>query len=507
MRSENSRKNLVVNVGCQLVNILLGFLCRTVFIRALGNSYLSISAYFSNVLSILSVAELGFGTAIIFSMYQPLAQNDRKKIGALMGLYKRAYRVIGLVVAAAGLAFAPFYRFFMKESPDIPYLTLIYFLYLFNSVLTYFFSYKQSIIMADQKNYICTLYQYGFSITQNVIQIVILFRTHNFILYLCTQIIFSFLTNFFLARKADRMYPYLKHYETQKLGKTEKDGIFKNIKAMFMHRIGGAVVNGTDALLISSFVNVASTGIYSNYFMITNTLNGLTSQIFGAITASVGNLGAEEENRKSYKIYLAINFAGFWIFSFCAISLFCLLNPFIRFWLRKDDMTFPILVVFLIVLNFYVTGMRQATLTFRNAFGLFWYDRYKAIAEAAINLIASIILVQQIGIAGVFLGTLISTITTDFWVEPLVLFRHGFHRSPAPYFIRYAGYTVLTFAAGALTWNCCSLVAGSALVSFAVKCVICLVLPNLLFFLIFHRTKEFQYIMGMIKLPAFLNRK
>ncbi len=507
MRSENSRKNLVVNVGCQLVNILLGFLCRTVFIRALGNSYLSISSYFSNVLSILSVAELGFGTAIIFSMYQPLAQNDRKKIGALMGLYKRAYRVIGLVVAAAGLAFAPFYRLFMKDPPHVPYLTEIYFLYLFNSVLTYFFSYKQSIIIADQKNYICTLYQYGFSITQNVIQIVILFRTHNFILYLCTQIIFSFLTNFFLARKADRMYPYLKHYETQKLGKTEKDGIFKNIKAMFMHRIGGAVVNGTDALLISSFVNVASAGIYSNYFLITSTLNALTSQIFGAITASVGNLGAEEEDWKSYKIYLAINFAGFWIFGFCAISLLCLFNPFIRMWLRRDDLMFPTLVVFLIVLNFFATGMRQATLTFRNAFGLFWYDRYKAIAEAAINLVASIILVQKIGIAGVFLGTLISTMTVDFWVEPLVLFRHGFHRSPVPYFSRYVGYTVLTFAAGALTWYCCSLVAGPSLVSFAVKCIICLLVPNLLFFLIFHRTKEFQYIISMIKLPAFLNRK
>jgi O-antigen/teichoic acid export membrane protein len=505
VRSENSIKNIVVNISSQLLSILLSFLCRTIFIRTLGESYLGVSGLFSNILYLLSLAELGFGAAIGFSMYQPLAQNDRKKIGALMGLYKRAYHVIGLIVAVAGLAIAPFYQFFIKTPPDIPHLTLIYLLYLFSTVITYFFSYKQTIILADQKSYVCTLYQYGFCIIQNIIQIFILFQTRNFILYLCVQILFSFFTNFFLAKKADKMYPYLKSYQNEKLSKADKGDIFKNIRAMFMHRIGGAIVNGTDNILISKFFGLASVGVYSNYFLMTNTLVGLTSQIFSGITASVGNLGAVESDRKSYDIYLSINFAGFWIFSFCSISLFCLFNPFIQLWVGRD-LIFSVPVVFLIVLNFYATGMRQATLMFKNAFGLFWYDRYKAIAEAAVNLIASIILAQHFGISGIFIGTFISTMTTDFWVEPAVLFRHGFHRSSAPYFIRYVFYTVLTVAAGILTWYCCSLISGPALESFTVKCGICLILPNLLFFLVFGRAKEFQYLKKFLKIPAFLKK-
>lgn len=506
VRSENSIKNIVVNIGSQLFSILLSFLCRTVFIRTLGEAYLGVSGLFSNILSLLSLAELGVGTSIIFSMYEPLAKNNRRKIGALMGLYKKAYHTIGWIVAAVGLAFTPFYRFLINNPPDIPNLTAIYLLYLFNTVITYFLSYKQSIIVADQKSYVCTLYQYGFSIVQNVIQIFILFKTRNFILYLSMQILFSFFTNYFLAKKADKMYPYLKNYEKETLSKAAKAPIIKNIKAMFMHRIGGAVVNGTDNILISKFFGLASVGIYSNYFLITNTLTGLTSQIFNGITASVGNLGAVENDERSYHIYLSIHFAGFWIFSFCSISLFCLFNPFIRLWTGRD-LTFAISIVFLIALNFYVTGMRQATLMFKNAFGLFWYDRYKAIVEAAVNLAASIILAQYLGIAGIFLGTFISTMTVDFWVEPSVLYQYGFHRPAAQYFTRYVFYFLLTFTAGFLTWYCCSLTGAASLQSFVMKCFICLIVPNALFLLIFYKTKEFEYLKNFIRFPSLRKKK
>lgn len=502
MRSKNSIRNVIVNVGSQILYIALSFFCRTVFIRMLDESYLGLNGYFSNILTIFSLAELGFGTAITFSMYKPLAEKDYKKLGALMGLYKRAYRTIGIIVAVVGIAFSPFYQFFMKSIPDIPNLTLIYFLFLFSSVITYFLSYKQQIIIADQKVYICSLYQYGFGIAQNLIQVVILILTHNFILYLCAQILFSFFANFFLARKAGKMYPFLKKYEKQKLSKPDRAAIVKNIKAMFMHRIGSTVVNGTDTLVISTFVGIVSVGIYSNYYLITNTLMNVTKQIFSGITASVGNLGAVEDHRKSYEVYLAINFACFWIFSFCSICLFSLFNPFMLLFTGKKSLLFALPIVFVIVLNFYTTGMRQATLTFRDAFGLFWYDRYKAVFEALVNLIASILLVQHLGVAGVFIGTLISTMTVDFWVEPLVLFRHGFHRPVSAYFLRYALYTALTFSVGFLTYFCCAYVPGTGFISFVAKCLICLLLPNAAYLLVFWNTKEFRYLKGFVKIPA-----
>ena len=184
MRSENSIKNIVINISSQLFSIVLRFICTTVFIRTLGMAYEGVSGVFSSILSLLSVAELGIGSAIAFSMYRPLAENDRKRIAALMGLYRKAYHVIGLIVAVAGLALVPFYRYLMKDPLNIPNLTLIYLLYLFNTVISYISSYKQAIINADQKNYVCTLYQYGFLIIQNVVQIFILYKTKDFILYI-----------------------------------------------------------------------------------------------------------------------------------------------------------------------------------------------------------------------------------------------------------------------------------------------------------------------------------
>jgi O-antigen/teichoic acid export membrane protein len=498
-------RNVAVNLVCQILSIVMSFICRTVFIQTLGKTYLGVDGLFGNILSLLAVAELGIGSTIIYHMYQPLAQNDQKKLGALMTLFKKAYRTIGLIIGVVGLLLTPCYHFFIDSSTSIPNLTLIYLLYVFNSVITYFYSYQQCIITADQKDYICTLYRYGFCIVQNIVQIIVLFQTRNFILYFCLQILFSFLTNYFLAKKAGKMYPFLKRYAKEQLDPADKADIVKNVKAMFMHRFGGVVVNGTDNLVISALFGVVSVGLYSNYYMIVAKLQDITSQIFNGITASVGNLGAVEDERKSYGIYLVTNFVGFWIFSFCSICLYCLFNPFIRLWVG-EKMLLPSSVMLFIVLNFYATGMRQATLTFKNSFGLFWYDRYKAVAEALINLGVSIALAKTMGLSGVFVGTLVSTVTTDLWVEPLVLFRHGFHRSVKPYFIRYACYTVLTFAVGFLTWYCCSLVGSSGFWGFVSRCFICLIVPNAIYFLIFFRTKEFQYLKNSIRLPKLPGR-
>ena len=500
MRSENSIRNVTVNLTSQIISTLISFVCRTVFIHTLGQTYLGVDGLFGNFLSLLALAELGIGQTIIYHMYQPLAQHDQKKLGALMALFKKAYHTIGLIIGVVGLALTPCYHFFINSDVNVPHLTLIYLLYVFNSVITYFFSYQQCIITADQKGYVCTLYKYGFCILQNITQILVLIFLRNFIVYFCLQILFSFFTNYFLARKAGKMYPFLKKYADQKLSPEDRKDISRNIKAMFLHRFGGVVVNGTDNLLISKLFGVISVGLYSNYYMITSTLNSLTSQIFDGIMASVGNLGAVEGKKKSYRVFLSVNFAGFWIFSFCSICLFCLFNPFIELWVG-NKMLLPANVVFVIVLNFYATGMRQAVLTFKTSLGLFWYDRYKALAEALINLAASILLAQVFGMEGVFLGTLVSIVTTDLWVEPLVLYRHGFHRSPVPYFLRYMIYTLLTFATGAVTWQCCSLVKPMGFWGFVLRCLICLIVPNAAFLAIFYHTKEFQYLKRTIRVP------
>ncbi len=502
MRSKNSVRNVSVSAVWQIISILLSFLCRTFFIQMLTDTYLGLSGLFSNVLYLLSVAELGIGTAISFSMYKPLTENNQKEIGALMALYRKTYHIIGVIVAVVGLALTPFIPA-ITGYPKVDHLLLYYLLYVFNSVITYFFSYWQTIILADEKAYICSVYQYAFAIAQNFVQIFIVLLTRNFLLYLLVQVACTFLMNFALALKAKKMYPYVKQYDKETLSDSVHSEIIKNIKAMFLHRIGGAVVNGTDNILIAIFKGLGSVAVNFNYTLIFSTINSVVTQIFASITGSVGNLGTLETKQKSYRVFQAINFAGFWMYSFCSVSLFCLLNPFMILWTRKN-MVFPLLTVLVLVLNFYTTGMRQATLLFKNALGLFWYDRYKAIVEATVNLIASLLLAHWIGLPGIFLGTLISTMTVDFWVEPLVLFRHGFCQSTASYFKRYAGYTVLTFASGALTYYLCSFLGNSRLPSFVGKCFVCAIVPNLFYFIIFRRTREFQYLKSAVPLPAFL---
>lgn len=501
MRSTNSVRNITVNLIAQLVANLLRFVCETVFIQTLGKAYLGVSGAFGNFLTLFSLAEMGFGTAIVFSMYKPLAEDDRPKLGALVALYGRVYRIVGCAVAAIGLVILPFYRVFLKDVPDIPHLTAIYLLYLFNSVMTYFLSYRQSIIVADQKSYICTVYQYGFCILQNAVQIAVLFWKRDFVLYLVTQLLFNFFTNFFLARKADRMYPYLKTFRNEKLGEEDRRSITRNIRALFLHQMGGTVVNGTDQLVISGLVGVESAGIYALYYLITSTLRGLTSQIFSSITASVGNLGAEENREKSHDVFLCVNFAGFWIFSFCFICLLVLFNPFITLWTQRSDTVFSMSVVLLIALNFYATGMRQATLTFKNAFGLFWYDRYKAVAEAALNLGLSVFLTLRFGVIGVFAGTLVSTLAVDLWVEPLVLYRHGFRRSVRPYFLRYAFYGALTAGTAVLTWRLCAWLPDAGLAAFLGKCAVCALFPNAVYLAVFWRSPELRYLFGLMREP------
>lgn len=497
LRTKKSIRNIATALAGQFVGILIIFFARMVFIRVLGATYLGVNGLFTSVISMVSLADMGMGTAIIYSLYKPLALGEELKIKTLMRFYRSAYHIIGLVVLVIGLSILPFMHIIIKSRTYIPDLTLIYLLFLADSVLSYFFAYKRSLIEADQKNYIITTYHYIFLAVINVVQIVVLVLTQNFILFLIVKIIFSFSENLMISWKAEKLYPFLKEKSIPKLDPEEKKGIFKNIQALFYHRLGGIVVNGTDNILISAYAGLVKVGLYSNYFLIITALNSIISQIFLSATASIGNLNASESKEKSYTIFKAVFFANFWFYGFSSICLYALFNPFITLWLGHRYVMND-LIVSLIVLNFFVSGMRKTTLMFRDSLGLFWNDRYKPLFESLINLVASIILASRYGIIGVLLGTFISTMTTDFWVEPFILYRHGFTSRLREYFYRYGMYTVVTLAAGMVTWYANELVHGATITSFAFRLMICLIIPNVIFLLIFSWTKEFKYLSTIV---------
>lgn len=498
MRTKNSIRNIGAGVIGQLISTAISFISRTIFIKCLGSSYLGVNGLFSNILSILSLAELGVGSAIIYNMYKPLAEKDKEKIIALMKFYEKSYRSIGIFIGLIGLIILPFLDFIIKDKLDIPNISLIYMLFLLDSVVSYFFAYKRSILTADQKNYINVMNQQLFNIIKVILQIIILLMTKNFLLYLIIQIICTFISNLSISIKVDKMYPYLKDKNNYELDKESKTKIFKNVTALMCQKIGSVIVSGTDNILISSFVGVYSVGLYSNYSMIINIINSFLGQITTALTASIGNLNATEKVNKAKEIFEITFFINNWIYSFCSICLLVLIDPFISIWIGNNFIMGKS-VVFIIILNFFIKGMRQSTIMYSNTLGLFWQERYKSLIEAFINLVVSIVLLRKLGIVGVFLGTFISTMTTCFWFEPYVVYKYGFKTSVLDYFKRYLSYLVVTGVSTIITYYICSFINVNSFIGIISRLLICIIVPNIIFIIVYCRSKEFNYLFKIIK--------
>ena len=495
-RVEQSLKNTVVSVGIQLGTILLNFISRTVLIETMGEQYLGINGLFTNILSMLSLVEMGVGSALIYLMYKPMGDKDEKRLHLLMGAYAKIYTTIGLIILGLGVSLTPFLDFFMKESPDIQHLRVIYVLYILNMAVTYFFSYRAAIINVAQKNYIVNWIKFKFTVVQYIFQIAILIIYKNYIFYYVCAVVFTVVANWAVYIRAGKMFPFIKGRSKQGLAQNEKKEIKKNISAMFFHKMGTFLVFGTDNLIISKFVGIIEVGLYSNYTMLTNALTTAINLVFTSITASVGNLVNQEEGEKSYSVFKNIFFANSWIVGFCGVCLYVLFNPFINLWLG-EGYTFDNAIVAVIVLNFYLSHIRLPANVFKETAGLFWNDRYKSVIESIVNIVFSLYLVGELGILGVFIGTVISTLTVCFWVEPYILYKHHFKKSLLEYFKMFIQYSVVCLASILFICAISNTFTFGTIGDFVFRMILCVITPNILFVLLFHKKDEFQYFIGI----------
>lgn len=499
-QSYSRTKNMILNIATgtvgEVIQLALQFICRTIFIYTLSAEYLGINGLFENILKLLSLTELGFGSALIYSMYKPIADGDESLISSLMNLYKKIYSIIGCVILFLGLVLLPFLPYLIKDGTSVPNLSLIYILVLMNSVSSYFLGYKASIINANQKRYITITIQKIFAIIEVLLKTFVLLYFKAYIIYLCIGIICNVCSNITQYIIANKMYPYLKNNKKTLPSKNECNKIFKNTKAMAMHKIGSVFITGTDNLLISAFVNIASVGIYSNYILILNSISRFTNLIGNTMTASVGNLVATSDIQRVYKTYCKITFMNIWIHGFCACCCMTLFNNFIIVWIG-DNYIFPSFIVALIVFNRFLIGFRDSTIIFRDAMGLFWYDRYKPLLEILVNFAVSIVLVQLIGISGVFLGTIISGIFVCCTIEPYVLFKHGFNMSLSKYYFKVIPFALPVIFISAflfaieskLPMDICGLIIRMAISSVGY---------NVIMIAIFHKTEEYNELKRML---------
>lgn len=490
-RTEYSARNTMAAMTGRVLAILAGFITRVVFTHTLSQDYVGVNGLFSDILNVLALSELGAGTAITYALYRPIAEGDIEKQKSLMQMFRHFYRAVAAIVLCLGLLVIPFMDVLIRNQPDIDHLYVIYLLYLLNSVLSYLMVYKRTLVDAHQLGYISVLYQTGSWLLQNILQVTVLLVSRSFILFVSMMIVCTVLNNLAISRKADQLYPYLKDRQVQRLPSAERREIFRNIRAMLMHKTGTVIVNNTDNLLLSSLVGIISNSMYSNYYLIIGSIRQVLNQMYQGITASVGNLGVEEDRDRVQGIFEAVFFGGQWMFGLAAVCSFQVIDPFVELCFGRAYV-FPRTVTLVLCLNFYLTGMRQAALVFRDSLGVFWYDRYKSLAEAAVNLIVSILLGRRMGVTGIFLGTMVSTVTTSLWLEPYMLYRHCLKSSPRRFFCRYIWYAIVTFLLWYGTELLCRSVRGGLWALCIQRAGICFAFMNLSYFLLYHRTKEFR---------------
>lgn len=491
-RTEYSILNIMTGLGGYIVNTVLGLVCRMVFTRCLNADYLGISGLFGNILTMLSLAELGIGSAIVYALYKPLATNDKEKIASLVKFYGTAYRVIGIVVAVVGLALMPFLNFIITSPPDIKEnLYIIYAIYIFNTSSTYFFSYRTSLLMAAQQNYLVTSLNYLITMAQSVIQMAVLLLTKEYYTYLVIQSIGTFAYNIAISHLAVKRYPFITGKNISPLPKEEKRGLVRNIRALTIWKISSLLVNSTDNLIITYFSGLVSVGMASNYTLLSGTLNTLISQIFSGVSSSVGNHNALESDDSKYEMFSFLNLMNFWLFGWGALGILFCSNDIVRL-LFGERYVLEWNVIFAISLNFFMVGIQSAVWTYKNTLGIFRQGRHLLFVTAALNLIFSIWLGKLWGLFGIYIATAISRVFTNQWYDPYAIFKYGLKKKPSMYFTKLLQYIIVIVFCGVLCHLVCKAINFNIIVNIVLKVIACSVVFNGIFFILYMRTKEFD---------------
>lgn len=496
MRTKKALKNTTSSVVSYILLALVAFVVQRVFKDCLGKEYLGISSLFSNIMTGLGIVELGFGSAIIVNMYRPVANKDILAIVALMQFYKKIYRIIAFIVLAIGLMILPFTDYLVGDL-SVPFnVKVIFLLYLSDSVISYFLTYKRSILYANQQNYYITWIHTVVYLAVNLLQILLLYTTANFYLYILVSMVSRLVENIIINIIADKMYPYLRRKERVPLDGSIKADIKKKVHGLIFHKLASFLVTGTDNIIISLVpgLGVIMVGVYSCYSMIITKLTGMIDALFNSITSGVGNLLIEDNKQKSYEIFKVIHFIVTWIYVFVSICFYFISVPFIEIWMG-EDFVLDRATVLVITCNMFIGGCRASFGTFKSAAGIFYEDRYVPFMESVVNLITSIPLAFAFGVKGVLLGTICSTLFLYIFSYPRYVYRLIFNKGWKVYTVDCMK-SVLQFAISFLATLAIMHFVNleSVFIELIVTAIVCCIVPNVIMLLMNFDSKEFLYV-------------
>jgi len=489
-RLENAGRNMVFGMLQRSYQILMPFLMRTVIMYYLGVNYLGLNSLFGSVLFVLNLAELGVGSAMVYSMYQPIIDKNEEEICALLNLYRLYYRVVGLIIAVVGLILTPAIPYLVHDgTPADINIYIIYLLNLFCTVMSYWlFAYKNSLLVAHQRNDVASKVMLATNTLMYLAQFIMIMLFENYYLYLIAAIIGQIITNVVTAYYAKKLYP---NYEAKgNLPKEKIKSINGKIKDLFMMKFGVVIVSSADSIVISAFLGLAMVGIYNNYYYIITAVFGIVKVFFDSCMAGIGNSIIVESKEKNYNDLKKFTFIVMWVVGFCSVCLLCLYQPFMRIWMGEKNMLDYVAVV-CFVLYFYMDRMMQLFITYKDAAGIWHEDRFRPLITALVNLCLNIILVQVWGLNGVMLSTVFSVLFVGVpWIL-YNLFTTLFKRSAKEYSLILLGYTLVTGIVAVACIFVCELIPDTGLLTLVAKGVTCVILSNVLYLLFYCRTKGF----------------
>lgn len=451
MKKSAPAKNTMSAFFGNAVNILVRFVAQKIFIQMLGVEYLGLNSVLANIISVLSIAELGISSAIIFNLYEPIKHKKLEVIKSLLKFYRKAYNIIAILTLVIGLLLMPFLHLIVREPVAGVNMYFAYLLVLASTVASYLMSYRQSILYAAEQGHVTTNVQTVASVLTAGIQILLLVTTHNYYLYLVAAIVMQLLKNLWLYKIAEKKHPILRDKDIQKLDKTIEKDIFKKMRALFVHKASTFVIFSTDNIVISAFINVATVGLYSNYHMIFSAVENIFTQTIKALTPTVGNLLVDKNLSKNFKTFQKIRHVNFMVVLISSVGIMLLADLFVKLWYGSEYVLPNFTLVTLLMVH-YQRMMRESYSVFKEAAGIYHEDRFVPVVESLINIIVSVILVQWIGLPGVFIGTFVSSLALWFYSYPKFVYKKLFGRTYRQYIVEMVAYSLIYLAVMVMVW-------------------------------------------------------
>lgn len=471
---------------------------RTAIIYLMGVQYLGLNSLFTSVLQVLNLAELGVGSAMVFSMYKPIAEDDNTTICALMKLYRTYYRVIGLVIAVVGCALTPFIPRLIKS--DVPAGINVYILYLLNlgaTVLSYWlFAYKNSIPQAHQRTDVVSKITLATNTLQYGLQLLMLWAFHNYYLYVIVMLATQALANIVTAICADKIYPQFR--PKGELPKDEVKKINQRIRDLFTAKLGGVVVNSADTIVVSAFLGLTVLAVYQNYYFILTSVIGFIAVVFAACTAGIGNSLIVETKEKNFNDLIKFTFLVSWIAGICSCCFLGIYQPFMRLW-AGDDLILPFSAVICLVAYFYIYEINQLLNLYKDAGGIWHEDRFRPLVTAIANVSMNLIMVQFWGIYGVLLSTVLSMMFVGMPWLLHNLFTTLFDRSQMrPYLSKLFIYTITAVVSCVIVLLICNFINFGLITTILLRLVVCVMVPFVIYIVLFWRTSEFKQSISLL---------